>query len=255
LRLAFCPQCDYSLQGLPDAGTCPECGREYDQAFVVLRGKPTGGNSPAATLWFFAGIALLLFVLHLLHPGTLLDPVILLIVGVPLLAMGIALVGSQCSVRPGEVLLWLSASGIGQQSPLIPGSLSARSHRWLGYVSQLVLLFPAAIGLRHNRILLISMIAFWLGIQLLVRWANWAGLPTIARPAEGVRPAMHPWRIFDEVSFKPLGKNRYRLRARVTNWVRRWTLVSIVIEMPDAHAEQLRSQTARWRGADLQRGG
>src|SRR5437762_1422152 len=48
LQLTFCPRCDYSLQGLPREGVCPECGRAYDQSFVIIRGYPASEHNDAA---------------------------------------------------------------------------------------------------------------------------------------------------------------------------------------------------------------
>lgn len=40
LRLTICPECFYSLHGLPLKGACPECGQQYDQGGVVIYGWP-----------------------------------------------------------------------------------------------------------------------------------------------------------------------------------------------------------------------
>jgi hypothetical protein len=37
-----CPECGYSLTGLPDQGVCPECGHDYDQSMLVLHGAARG---------------------------------------------------------------------------------------------------------------------------------------------------------------------------------------------------------------------
>jgi hypothetical protein len=45
----LCPACGYALEGLPPSGTCPECGRTYDDAVMVLYGFARGGHADSAT--------------------------------------------------------------------------------------------------------------------------------------------------------------------------------------------------------------
>src|SRR5208282_3516458 len=42
LYTTICPNCAYSLIGLPETGTCPECGRLIDQGEIVLYGHASG---------------------------------------------------------------------------------------------------------------------------------------------------------------------------------------------------------------------
>jgi hypothetical protein len=46
----YCPECGYSLQGLFEPGTCPECARRY---FVANRWKSKPPHSAADTIWLF----------------------------------------------------------------------------------------------------------------------------------------------------------------------------------------------------------
>lgn len=45
LRFAFCGECGYDLQGLPQDGVCPECGSTYDKS--SRRGVSEHGESAA----------------------------------------------------------------------------------------------------------------------------------------------------------------------------------------------------------------
>ena len=76
----ICPECGYSLKGLPDEGVCPECGKSYDQRVLILHGMgsrtgiyflafltavqtwvlwPTARDLERNILFFLAAVALL----------------------------------------------------------------------------------------------------------------------------------------------------------------------------------------------------
>jgi hypothetical protein len=74
LRLKLCPDCGYSLTGLPVEGQCPECGFKYHSDIIVLYGWATGPHASVANArpWRAAWLAFpaLLYILLQLLIGT-----------------------------------------------------------------------------------------------------------------------------------------------------------------------------------------
>ena len=92
LRLVICPRCGYSLQGLPDEGVCPECGRRYDPRTVVLFGWARGAKATAVTAqpWVAAGLLAMnsVWLIHIL-----------------------AIPGAAAQLRLGMILAWTGLIG------------------------------------------------------------------------------------------------------------------------------------------------
>ncbi len=58
--LTWCPQCKYSLKGLPANHSCPECGFEYDAETAIWESRPTKTDIAAFLLGTCFVISMLL---------------------------------------------------------------------------------------------------------------------------------------------------------------------------------------------------
>ncbi len=219
LRLAFCPACDYDLAGLPVDGLCPECGRAYDQAYVVLRGRPAvdgfdrlrpaGRRIWGAVAWVAAILAGGWMWLHSTGPFV---PVMCGLLAASWLWQWMA---SFSSPRPGEVLVWLSPVGMGQQRVGDPTSCAGRL-QWLApwgaaAVGAMFIVVggPDASGVAPSLLLM----------PVLAGLAWWAR-PRPVVPADGVRPPLYAWDSFADVRLDLRG-GRQLLLGRHDNWYAR----------------------------------
>src|SRR5213593_3772014 len=107
LRLSFCPQCDYSLIGLPEEGICPECGYRYDQTYTIVR-----CNAPRSA-WVRLIIVAILIGLIVVSRRSAFAPTVIFFAAVYLMAIAEQEIEYFASPRRGEKLLWLSPLGIG----------------------------------------------------------------------------------------------------------------------------------------------
>jgi hypothetical protein len=62
LRLLRCPRCEYSLEGLPGTGACPECGGTYSEDEIILFGWSVShrkqGSIFDVVVWLCAAISI-----------------------------------------------------------------------------------------------------------------------------------------------------------------------------------------------------
>jgi hypothetical protein len=119
---SHCPECDYPLEGLPEVGVCPECGRPYDTKYLVLRGYVVGRDASYATgtrkqmIWSLCGWSLF-FVFQIYQLGTTTRPRrvqdVLLMIGVfaPMLWTLVALVWRRSTLDGPPCQLWLCPDG------------------------------------------------------------------------------------------------------------------------------------------------
>ena len=119
LRLERCPSCGYQLEGLPDEGTCPECGRQYNQSVVVLHGWGRGTHASvltappwlAVSLWVLQSVY---FVNVLFNPPMWRSPWVLPVLAVWVLSLIFSVWRRRNNTLPGLVQVLLGPSGCAQ---------------------------------------------------------------------------------------------------------------------------------------------
>ena len=119
LRLTICPRCDYSLEGLPDAGVCPECGRPFDQSMVVVR---CHGSDPATGTggWGIYPMVAVLLLIFAIDRSIWKQPFMLVVLGYTIASAGINWIERFMSPRRGVWLLWIASEGMAAQIDFDP---------------------------------------------------------------------------------------------------------------------------------------
>jgi hypothetical protein len=112
LRLTACPRCGHSLEGLPDEGICPECGRPYDQATVVVQGYARGEHARVenAPPWIAALLVVFFLGLTWFYLSTR-NTIFLLWSGFLMLGFAASLWRRWTNPLPGLVQVRLSGAG------------------------------------------------------------------------------------------------------------------------------------------------
>jgi hypothetical protein len=248
LRLRFCPQCDYALESLPPMGRCPECGREYDQKFVIIRGTPGPLTAQAILAGEFTFRSLIVPGIFILFAGWLVieDPhifgpymAILAFIGV-----GFALLEWMNSPRPGQILVWMSSEGVGQQSDFDPQSLTSKLRLVVPFLTPIVWMACAP----HTSVL---QVVIFLGILLVV---NGIGLKArrmavrreAACLANGVQPVLFDWRLV-QPKISPMRNGRYRLRIHRTRQRKIVRAADIRFAASGEFVEHLKAQMKAWQ--------
>jgi len=255
LRLAICPGCDYSLQTLPPQGVCPECGRHYDQRFIVLSGQGRGWfeSSPGGT-WrgplndsIFVVILILIVVSgHAVWR----EPNLLMWGVIGIVALTMRLYVRLFSAREPRMQLWISPDGIAQ----VQSTPEARQAQWVAHhvmwlfcpVSLLILvvLIPERLGA-----ISFFLIAVIVALTFFFYWRAWKRRGDLA--ALDYIPQLSPWTTILKIDFQTLSRDRLRVRCRK---LRSWKGIAIShewiidIELPDAQlvAEPLRALMLQW---------
>ncbi len=230
LRLTFCPACDYGLAGLPPTGVCPECGRAYDQAFVVLRGRPAGvgqgrlgpvGRRAWAVVgWVVTAVVLVWFWRHV---HDLFVPALCVLIACSFMCQWMVRLSSP---RPGQVLVWMSPAGMGQQRMADPASWAGRLERAFSWaMAGAAVLMMVVSGPRlQGGVVPMLMTPLFAGLA-------WWGRPRPVLPADGLRPPLYAWSSFADVSLDLRG-HRQRLLGRHDNWyAKRQRTVAIDLDL------------------------
>jgi hypothetical protein len=255
LRSPTCPACGYDLTGLPDVGTCPECGSAYDRNDgLTLFGTAAGtlanitnqSNRDVAKLaggWLL-GLIVFGFFYRLNGVGSGFLGGLLLFHG---LRLAFRAVTWGTAPSQGLVRVRLTGEGV-RQEDTSPAAAAARrvaatcvAVGIAAAAGWLIVQVVSAGGwgdwsLPAMSVAVVAAFALALLLirrtDLLTRVAIWIRFgPSVA--GRGDRP--HPWASVDEVTLGRSAAGRYRIRiTRHGSWVFDKTLVDADVRLSDA---------------------
>jgi hypothetical protein len=255
LRLTFCARCDYPLRGLPNEGACPECGTPYDEKYVILRGRPvmTGSDPNSqhafssrrfwwAVAWVLAAVLLMYLLPRFIHWSLLTWN------GGSVLNVVLETIILSTAVRRGEILVWTSADGIGQQSPLDPESPLPKISLFIGVGFCVALLLWGLWKLRELGAGYAGLLPMGIFAVMVVAavWYDRRKATPFAVPPRGIRPGLLPWSAYSKVEWNKLPGDRYELLASSSSRVGRPSVVHVRVDLSPAAAGAFESRLNEW---------
>jgi hypothetical protein len=244
----LCPECEYALTGLPPRGRCPECGREYDQSIIVLRGWASGelatglGGRRRDAVPLAVSLIVLISIMASYH--RIMTPELYLLLITAMLPLFRIVLEQLLVDRQEPVRVRLTAFGFDQRVDLATGSIGKFVQPVL--IMLMWMLFFVAMGwLLSRRTLHAGIIIVMAGPGVVMLGME------LFRAAKRWRQPLQRWRSVTRCSLSLLEEDRYRLRVEELSYWRRKEkeLVDFEFRAIPERVELIRRQIDGWLAA------
>lgn len=235
LELTQCPNCDYSLTGLPEEGVCPECGSRYDQQFVILQGDRYGVISQVTPPLLVAGLTA--YLVPSIHRQTLFP----FFVGLFLASTVLPVLIQWLSQRSWRDCIVFGEVGIGY----FPG----------GYGSPVEVIVSQLLYMAFFTLCMIMLngpfITFFVAAMFL--WQSASQLRHLfgRKPAAGpggTPMRVYPWSAVQTITVEVAGSRMHSINVTKPGWFdREWGVINTTVNLSRRGASDLRTLINRWR--------
>jgi hypothetical protein len=259
LGLTVCPECGYSLAGLPGEGVCPECGERYDQQYVVLFGEtPEGVGKAHGWAGLFLSLAAVAFVLFVTaRHGDLLNPPVILILIYLVIYLPLWVI-RRMSVRK-EILfqVWLNEKGFAVRRPKSETSLLAYVERGLPYLWPILMLPAVSRDTQPLGFVFVISMFVWIlvliGISVIV---NRTPARRRIRTNDPRQPTLTRWSRDDMATLESVRTGAARLRIKSCSYLgwwkwNEWKPVRAVVRLAPEQVTELRRRIDQWISAQF----